>query len=134
MIDSTTRRGAREVADRIMAVEITISVPEDLGQRLQPYRERLPELLERGLRDVVADQAGATGDEQAIIAVLVSQPTPEQVLALRPSPALQQRVSSLLARSKPGQLPRDEERELDRLLLLEHLVRLAKARALRERG
>jgi hypothetical protein len=117
-----------------MVVQITISVPDDLGQRLQPYRERLPELLERGLRDAMAEQAGATHDEQDIITILTSQPTPEQVLALRPSPALQQRISNLLARSKAGQLPRDDERELDRLLLLEHLVRVAKARAALARG
>ena len=117
-----------------MAVQITISVPDDLAQRLQVYQERLPELLERGLRDVLAERAGATHDEQAIITTLVSRPTPEQVLALRPSPALQQRASDLLARSKAGQLPREDERELDRLLLPEHLVRLAKARAALARG
>jgi hypothetical protein len=133
-VDSAAGHGGRRAADGAMAVQITISVPDDLGQRLQPYRERLPELLERGLRDAMAEQAGAAHDEQAIIAALVSQPTPEQVLALRPSPTLQQRVSDLLARSKAGQLLRDDERELDRLLLLDHLVRLAKARAALARG
>jgi hypothetical protein len=116
-----------------MAVQITISVPDDLGQRLQAYHDRLPELLERGFHEVMADRDGTAHDEQAIIATLVGQPTPEQVLALRPSPALQQRVGDLLERSKAGRLPRDDERELDRLLLLEHLVRLAKARAAHQR-
>lgn len=116
-----------------MAIQITISVSDELGRRLQAYRERLPEVLERGLRDMVAEDDGTGQDEQAIIAVLTGQPTPEQVLALRPSPALQQRASDLLARSKAGQLARADERELDRLLLLEHLVRLAKAGAARRR-
>ncbi len=116
-----------------MAIQITVSVPDELGQRLQAYQERLPEVLERGLREVMAEDEGASQDEQAIITVLTSQPPPEKVLALRPSPALQQRVSDLLAHGKAGQLARDDERELDRLLMLEHLVRLAKASAARRR-
>jgi hypothetical protein len=65
-----------------------------------------------------------------VVAVLTSQPTPEQVLALNPSDAMQARVSDLLRRSKAEGLSRAEESELDRYLYLEHLVRLAKARAL----
>ena len=64
-----------------------------------------------------------------ILAVLSSNPTPEQVLALRPSPTLQNRVSELLAQSKAGILSRDGETELDRYLTVDHLVRLAKAHA-----
>ena len=44
-----------------MAVKITISVPDELGKRLQAYRERLPELLERGLRDIVPRRAPIRG-------------------------------------------------------------------------
>ncbi len=61
-----------------------------------------------------------------------SQPTPEQILALRPSPEFQARVSDLLYRSKQGDLSRQEESDLDRYLMLEHIVRLAKARAYRQ--
>lgn len=68
-------------------------------------------------------------DENGIIELLISQPTPEQVLAMRPSPEYQARVSELLARSKAGALTRPEETELDRYLTFEHLVRLAKAKA-----
>jgi len=115
-----------------MSVDITIRVPDELGRQLERYRDRLPELLERGLRDVqVAGSAdGSTATE--IIAVLASRPTPEQVLALRPSEAMQARVSELLQRSKQDGLSRAEESELDRYLYLEHLVRLAKARALEQ--
>jgi hypothetical protein len=51
---------------------------------------------------------------------------PDQVLALRPFPELQARVSALLARSKTGELSQQENTELERYLMLEHLVRLAK--------
>lgn len=113
-----------------MTVEITIQVPDELGQALRQVQDRLPEVLARGLREVQAEAQPSSIDEQAIIEVLTSQPTPAQILALRPSPEFQQRVSSLLARKKQGQLTEPEAIELERYLLLEHLVRMAKARAL----
>ena len=110
-----------------MTVDITIQVPDMLGQQLRRFRERLPEILERGLREMLAEKPGEFQDENAIIELLTSQPAPEQVLAIRPSPELQARVSELLGRSKEGELSRQEETELERYLTLEHLVRLAKA-------
>ena len=68
-------------------------------------------------------------DESAIIELLTSRPTPEQVLAIRPSAELQARVSDLLSRNKMGELGRHEEAELERYLVLEHLVRMAKSHA-----
>jgi hypothetical protein len=110
-----------------MTVEITVQVPDMLGQQLRRFRERLPEILERGLREMLAEKPGEFQDENAIIELLTSQPTPEQVLAIRPSPELQARVSELLGRSKEGELSRQEETELERYLILVLLVRLAKA-------
>ncbi|MCL4860333.1 MAG: hypothetical protein KJZ93_13040 [Caldilineaceae bacterium] len=112
-----------------MSVAITIEVSNTLEKRLRPYRHRLPEVLERGLRELATDDPVALPDADAIIELLVSQPTSEQVLAIRPSPELQARVSELLARNKEGILSRQEEIELDRYLTLEHLVRLAKSKA-----
>ena len=115
-----------------MTVGITIQVPNVLGQQLQRFRERLPEVLERGLREIVAERQGECQDENAIIELLTSQPTPDQVLGIRPSPELQARVSELLYRNKEGELSRQEEAELERYLMLEHLVRLAKAHAYKQ--
>jgi hypothetical protein len=112
-----------------MTIEVTVKVPDILGQQLQRYRERLPEILEWGLRELLAETSSEFQDENAIMQLLTSQPTPEQVLAIRPSPELQARVSALLAKSKERELSRQEESELDRYLILEHLVRLAKAHA-----
>jgi hypothetical protein len=117
------------MASQPMTIEITIQIPDALGRQLQQVRDRLPEVLERGLRDVLADSGDSFPDERTIMAVLTSQPTPEQVLALHPSPELQARASELLDRSKRGELMPQERTELDRYLLLEHLVRLAKANA-----
>jgi hypothetical protein len=67
-------------------VEITIQVPDTLGQQLQRFQDRLPEVLERGLREVMAERADAFEDESAILALLANQLSPEQVLALHPNP------------------------------------------------
>ena len=64
-------------------------------------------------------------DFDPVITMLTSQPTPEQVLGLRPAPELQARVNDLLERQ--NECTQAEATELERYLLLEHLVRLAKA-------
>lgn len=117
-----------------MTISLTIEVPASLGEQLQALHDRLPEILERGMRDVLAEQHSTEHDEAAIVTVLASQPTPEQVLAIQPSPALQARVSDLLARNKQGRLTTQEYAELERYALLEHLVRLAKAHAFKQRA
>jgi hypothetical protein len=109
---------------------ITIEVPEKLGRRLRPYQDRLPELLELGLREVQPPTGESLQDVDAILNLLASRPTPEEILAIRPSEEIQARFSDLLAQSKEGTLSRAEESELERYLMLEHLVRLAKAQAL----
>jgi len=89
-------------------------------------------VLERGLREIQADADRGFADEKAVIALLASRPTPDQVLGLRPSAWMQARVRDLLRRSKDSDLARTEEIELERYLLLEHIVRLAKAHAREE--
>jgi hypothetical protein len=109
-----------------MTMQITVEVPNRLGQQLLQFQDRLPEVLERGIRELQHEKTEGFEDEQAIIAILTSQPTPKQVLAIRPSPEFQKRVSELLAQNKVGSLSHEEEIELERYLVLEHLVRLAK--------
>ena len=55
--------------------------------------------------------------------------TPKDVISFRPSETAQERASDLLAREKDGELSPAEKSELDHYMQLEHLMRLAKARA-----
>ncbi len=112
-----------------MTISFQIEVSEELGQQLQTMQDRLPEILERGLRDLLAEQADGSSDEAEIIAILAQQPTPEQILNIQPSSALQDRVSDLLERNQQGKLSAAEQAEMERYMLLEHLVRMAKAHA-----
>lgn len=57
--------------------------------------------------------------------------SPEVVVAFRASGATRRRLADLLDRQKDGRLSADEASELDHALAVEHLMRLAKARALR---
>jgi hypothetical protein len=110
-------------------MQITVEVSEALGQQLQQFQDRLQEIVERGLQELLSEQSSNFLDEKQIIALLASQPKPEQILAIRPSPEFQTRVSDLLAQSKAGTLSAKGEAELERYLTIEHLVRMAKAHA-----
>lgn len=115
-------------------MEITVEVPDVIADQVLRFRDRLPEALERGLREIAFEDAAVFDDERAIMQVLASQPAPEQILALRASPELQARVSELLFQNKERGLSQQEQSELERHLYLEHLVRLAKAHAYKQRG
>jgi hypothetical protein len=55
--------------------------------------------------------------------------SPGEVANFRPSKATKQRVAELVRREKDAGLTADERAELEQYLQLEHLMRLAKARA-----
>jgi len=60
---------------------------------------------------------------------LLSAPSPEAVIALRPSEAAQKRLRDLLDGNRQGTLNDAERAELDAYLQLEHFVRRLKIRA-----
>jgi hypothetical protein len=64
-----------------------------------------------------------------IIDFITSAPQPEQILAFRPSPSIQNRLEDLLEKKRETSLNEAEMHELDQFLLLEHLMRIAKAKA-----
>jgi hypothetical protein len=122
-------RSTLKCSGRDKAMQIILEVPDSIGERLQQLGDHLPEILVRALQEVPTADATLFQDDRLIIELLASQPSPEEILALRPTPTLQARLSELLERNKAGTLSRQDESELDRYLFLEHLVRLAKAHA-----
>ncbi len=86
-------------------------------------------ILDLGLRALTAEVPAEYAGAADVLEVLARLPTPEEVLALRPSAALAQRVSELVEKSRTADLSHDDEVEWQRLAYLEHLVRVAKARA-----
>ena len=64
-----------------------------------------------------------------VVDFLLSSPTPEQVIALRPSEIAQERLRALLDSSRNNTLTDAERVELNEYLQLEHFVRRMKIRA-----
>ncbi|MGL4551684.1 MAG: hypothetical protein ACRC33_10885 [Gemmataceae bacterium] len=110
-------------------MEITLTLPDDLAAKLRPVQDRLPELIELGLREIRSGGQDGFAGLAAVLEKLASLPTPQEILALRPSPELQERIEALLERSHRGELSAGEREEWERYRFAEHLVRLAKARA-----
>lgn len=64
-----------------------------------------------------------------IIDFLAAGTTPTSLIAFHPSETAKQRVADLIQREKSAGLTSEEQAELEHYLQLEHLMRLAKARA-----
>jgi hypothetical protein len=64
------------------------------------------------------------------VADFIASLSPERVAEFQVSAAAKNRVRDLLDRNRTGSLTADEERELDHFGEVEHIMRLAKARAL----
>jgi hypothetical protein len=75
----------------------------------------------------LAYQPANPSDE--VLDFLISRPTPEAIIALRPSPASQARLRMLLDSKRENLLTDAERTELDGYLQLEHFVRRLKIRA-----
>src|SRR5260370_278037 len=109
--------------------EITLSVPDEPATRLGTVEKELPQILELGIREWHARREAGFSGMAGVLETLASLPTPEEVLALRPSSALQERIEELLDKNRCGVLSSEEQRERDQYQYVEHPVRLAKARA-----
>ena len=66
---------------------------------------------------------------EEIIDFIAAGTTPSRVVAFQPSQAVKDRVADLIHREKTTGLSPEESSELNQYLQLEHLMRLAKARA-----
>lgn len=71
----------------------------------------------------------ATRLVDSVVELLTSSPKPEDVLSYKLPEDLQQRASYLLERNREGLITANEKEELDQFIFLEHVFRVAKARA-----
>ena len=103
--------------------KITLEVPDELSEQLLQMGDRLPELLALSLQQPPLPAR----IYHYILDFLASQPTPEQILAFRPTAQMQERLKTLLTRSKTGELTSTEQQELDEYERIEHLIVMLKA-------
>jgi DNA-binding LytR/AlgR family response regulator len=115
---------------------ITLELPEELAVRLDPLRDRLPELLSQ-LLDAASAEKKLTLSGTAmthpvfleLIDFLSTRPTANQVLAHKVSSAVQERLEELLDKNREDGLTAAEEEEMDAYRLVNHVMILLKARA-----
>jgi hypothetical protein len=108
---------------------ITLNLPDDLAERLRKYQERLPEILELGLRELDADSQQGFEGAAEVLEFLAGLPGPEEILNLQPSERLRGQVQELLEKNRVGRLTAQEQKTWERYEFLEHLVRMAKTKA-----
>ncbi|MBD2494348.1 hypothetical protein [Nostoc sp. FACHB-280] len=102
--------------------KITLEVSEELSQQLAQVGDRLPELLALSLQQ----PAIPAEIYRYILDFLASNPTPEQIAQFQPTPQMQERLHTLVTRSKAGELTPVELKELDEYERIEHLMVMIK--------
>ena len=114
---------------------ITLELPEELALRLDPLRDRLPELLSQLLDSTSAEKklmlSGTSMTHPVfleLIDFLSTGPTANQVLAHKVSSAVQERLEELLDKNREHGLTAVEEEEMDAYRLVNHVMILLKAR------
>lgn len=63
------------------------------------------------------------------VADFIANMNPSKILELKASPSAQERLTDLIEKEKESELTYEEKDELDHYLVLERLIRLAKAHA-----
>ncbi len=108
---------------------VTLEIPDELANRLVPMKNKLPEILELGLRGINATDQFSYHGAAEVLEFLARLPSPEEIIAFRPSTKLETEVSDLLEKNRTFGLTPEESRQWELYEYLEHLVRMAKAEA-----
>ena len=106
---------------------LTIEVPDDLALNLESVKERIVDILRWGYRAVVGEHHTELQDE--VVDFLASGPSPEEIVAFKPSQKSMRRVSTLLDKNADNTLSTREKAELDEVESLDYLMMSVKARA-----
>ncbi len=107
-------------------VEVTLQLPDQLAARILPIQRWMPTLLALSLAQFTTP-ASETAAE--LVASLLTNPSPDEVLSYHVSERAQRRLQRLLALNRAGMLGEVEQQELDELERLEHIVIMLKADA-----
>ncbi len=120
--------------------KLTIQIPDELAERLEPLHSRLPELLWLLLDadvqqtseqpKVNAQTVEISEVYQEVLDFLIKRPTPEEIIAFKVSSQVQMQLEALLEKNRSASLTQMELAQLDVYEQLEHLMILLKARAM----
>jgi hypothetical protein len=110
-------------------MQVTIDIPENLAMRLQSNKEQLEKIVELGLREFRASSLVGYKSLADVLEFLAGLPTAEEIIALRPAEDLENEISELLEKNRNEGLSESEEQTWASYEFIEHLVRIAKAKA-----
>lgn len=122
--------------------QITIEVPDDFAQRLEPFKNQLSELFTRFMDATVLSKtseamavsvnyvASPPKTYQEVLDFLIRRPTSQEIIDFKVSEQSQTRLQTLLQKNRDTGLSLEEKSELDRYEQLDNLIGLLKAKAL----
>ena len=106
-----------------------VDIPDRLARMLENRADDVGRFLELGLRQAEPKVGPEFDGVFELLQTLSGLPSPQEVMDLRPSQALQDRMRTLLAKNRSDGLSSVEEDEWQLYERLEHLVGIAKAKA-----
>jgi hypothetical protein len=121
--------------------QLTIEIPDELAQRLAPYKNQISEifanLVETSLREKFTDKLDISSSPSPtelptyleIIDFLVNRPTSEQIANFKVSEQSQTRLRELLQKNRDINLISSEVAELNLYEQLDTLMTMMKVRA-----
>jgi hypothetical protein len=110
-------------------MQITLDLPEDILSQMSGLESQIPQVLALGLHELSSRPREGFNGFAEVFEFLANLPTPEEVLALRPSSMFQAQVDRLSEKHKAHALTSEEALFWKQYEYLEHVVRMAKARA-----
>ena len=102
---------------------ITIEVPDELSEQIAQAGDRLSELLTQTLRQPVLP----AHIYRYVLDFIAGNPSAEEISAFGPTPEMEERLRTLVARESAGDITSLERNELDEYERLEHLMIMIKA-------
>jgi hypothetical protein len=106
--------------------KITLEVSDEISEQLLEMGDRLPEFLALSLQQPPLPAK----IYRYILDFLASKPTPEEIMAFRPTDEMEKRLKTLLTRSKTGEITPTEVKEIDEYEQIEHLIIMLKTGSL----
>jgi len=112
-------------------MQVTIEIPEQLARQLEPERERVAEIIARGLRRTWSRSSSL---RREVISFLARRPAAGEIIEFRPSEQSAARARELVRRNQEGVLTPAEEAEFDEICDVDQFVSLIKAEVLAQRA
>ena len=104
---------------------LTVDVPKQLAEKLQPFSRWLAPILELSLLHLETEAAKVASE---LIAFLASNPSEQEVKEVQLSERARQRLKRLMVLNDASALTPEEQQELDELEKLEHSIVMLKMR------